>query len=60
MKILQVDGLNAPLAAVIPNDRTYEMIVHATRQLSDKELQQLREEIDLKYNPHTKVDQIEQ
>ncbi len=60
MKVLDEDGLNAPLLAVMPSDRTYEMIVHATKQLSSIELHHLREDIDRKYNPHTKVDQIEQ
>jgi len=60
MKVLDVDGLNAPLVAVLPSDRTYEMIVHPPKQLSDAELHQLRADIDRKYEPHTKVDYIEQ
>jgi hypothetical protein len=60
MKVLEVDGLNAPLVAVMPSDRTCEMIVHPSKQLSSTELHQLRKDIDQKYHPHTKVDQIEQ
>ena len=60
MKVLDVDGLNAPLVAVMPSDRTYEMIVHARKQLSSTELRQLRQDIDQRYHPHTMVDQIEQ
>lgn len=60
MKILEIHGLNAPRVAVIPSDRTHEMTIPATKKLSDPELHQLRLEIDKKYEPHTKVDDIKQ
>jgi hypothetical protein len=60
MKVLMVDGLNAPLVAFMPSDQIYEMTVRSTRQLSQLELEQLREDINQKYSPHTCVDSIDQ
>jgi hypothetical protein len=53
-------SLKLPFVAVMPSNRTYEMIIPASKQLSSAELHQLRQDIDHKYHPHTKVDQIGQ
>jgi|HubBroStandDraft_1064217.scaffolds.fasta_scaffold133386_2 hypothetical protein len=60
MKVMEFDGQNALLVTLMARDHTYEMVVHAAKQLSDLELHQLRLAIDQHYAPHMRVDHIEQ
>lgn len=51
MKVPEADGLNAPLVAVMPSDRTYKTIVHASKQLSPTELHAVRNNVTVFGSP---------
>jgi hypothetical protein len=59
MEVLKVDALNA-LLLNSPEDRFYEKAILAPRKFSAEELHELRLDLDRRYAPDTRVDQIEQ